>query len=158
MSNTRTITALLAFVATFIFSAGLVRIIFPVPVVKYVYTERQRTFERRSSNDIEAFLLRDIRNGEERQDYRYADDYAGEVMDYWKASSNMDASRFPQDFQDAWRVHMQAWGDYAVYLQDKKASNRNYSCGLEKRYNAEINRTWEEVLRIGRTYGAYIRQ
>lgn len=158
MSNTRTITALLAFVATFIFSAGLVRIIFPAPVVKYVYTERQRTFERRSSNDIEAFLLRDIRNGEERQDYRYADDYAGEVMDYWKASSNMDASRFPQDFQDAWHVHMQAWGDYAKYLQDKKASNRNYSCGLEKRYNAEINRTWEEVLRIGRSYSAYVRQ
>lgn len=157
MSNTRTITALLAFVATFIFSAGLVRIIFPAPVVKYVYTERSRTFERRSSNEIEAFLLRDIRNGEERQDYRYADDYAGEVMDYWKASSSMDASRFPQDFQDAWRVHMQAWGDYAKYLQDKKASKSNYSCGLEKRYNAEINRTWEEVLRIGRTYGAYVR-
>lgn len=156
MSNTRIITALVAFVATFIFSAGLVRIIFPAPVVNYVYTDRTRTYER-SSNEIEQFLLRDISNGEVRNDYRYADDYALEVMTYWQASSNMDASRFPQDFQNAWREHMQAWGDYAKYLQDKKASQRNYSCGLEKRYNAEINRTWEEVLRIGRTYGAYVR-
>jgi hypothetical protein len=156
MSNTRVITALVAFVATFIFSAGLVRIIFPAPVVKYVYTERSRTFER-SSNEIENFLRRDISNGESRNDYRYADDYANEVMSYWQASSSMDASRFPQDFQDAWREHMQAWGDYAQYLQDKKATKRNYSCGLEKRYNTEINRTWEEVLRIGRTYGASVR-
>jgi hypothetical protein len=156
MSNTRTITALVAFIATFIFSAGLVRIIFPAPAVQYVYTEKPRLFER-SSNDIESFLLQDISNGELRQDNRYTDDYAGEVMEYWKASSSMDASRFPQDFQNAWRVHMQAWGDYANYLQDKKASKSNYSCGLEKRYNAEINRTWEEVLRIGRNYGAYVR-
>ena len=156
MSNTRIITALVAFVATFIFSAGLVRIIFPAPVTKYVNVERTRTYQR-SSNEIEQFLLRDISNGELRNDYRYADDYALEVMTYWEASSSMDASRFPQDFQNAWREHMQAWGDYAKYLQEKKASQRNYSCGLEKRYNAEINRTWEEVLRIGRTYGSNVR-
>ena len=156
MSNTRIITALVAFAATFIFSAGLVRIIFPAPVTNYVYTERPRTFER-SSNDIESFLLRDINNGGARLDYKYTDDYADAVMTYWEASSSMDASAFPQDFQDAWREHMQAWGDYAKYLQDKKAAQRNYSCGLEKRYNAEINRTWEEVLSIGRTYGAYVR-
>ena len=86
MSNTRTITALVAFVATFIFSAGLVRIIFPAPVVKYVYTETPRTFELRS-NDIESFLLRDISNGSARLDYKYTDDYAEAVMTYWKTSS-----------------------------------------------------------------------
>jgi hypothetical protein len=156
MSNTRITTALVAFVATFIFSAGLVRLIFPAPVVKYVYTEQSRTFER-SSNEIERFLLADISNGESRNDYRYTDSYADEVMEYWQASSSMDASGFPQDFQNAWNLHMQAWGDYAKYLQDKKSSKSNYSCGLEKRYNAEINRTWEDVLRIGRNYGAYVR-
>ncbi len=156
MSNTRIITALVAFLATFIFSAGLVRMIFPAPVVRYVYIERPRAFER-STNEIEQFLLRDIRNGDSRMDYKYSDDYASAVMDYWAASSSMDASRFPQDFQNAWNLHMEAWGDYAKYLQDKKSSKRNYSCGLEKRYNAEINRTWEEVLRIGRTHGSTIR-
>ena len=156
MSNTRIITALVAFVATFIFSAGLVRIIFPAPVVKYVYTERPRTFER-SSNDIETFLLRDISNGGDRLDYKYTDDYAEAVMKYWKTSSSMDASSFPQDFQDAWRLHMQAWGDYAEHLRTKKVSKNSASCGLEKRYNAEINRTWAEVLRIGSNYGSNIR-
>ena len=153
MSNTRIITALVAFVATFIFSAGLVRIIFPAPVVKYVYAERPRAFEPRS-NDIETFLLRDISNGEGRVDLKHTSDYAEAVMKYWKESSSMDASSFPQDFQNAWRVHMQAWGDYAEYLQAKKYSKNSPP---EKRYNAEINRTWEEVLRIGRTHGAYVR-
>jgi hypothetical protein len=156
MSNTRIITALVAFAATFIFSAGLVRIIFPAPVTNYVYTERPRTFER-SSNDIESFLLRDISNGGARLDYKYTDDYADAVMTYWETSSSMDASAFPQDFQDAWRLHMQAWGDYAEYLQAKRASTSHCSKGMEKRYNTEINRTWEEVLRIGRTYGSNLR-
>jgi hypothetical protein len=160
MSNTRIITALVAFVATFIFSAGLVRIIFPAPVVKYVYTERYTERPRaveRSSNDIESFLLRDISNGETRLDYTHTDDYADAVMKYWKTSSSMDASAFPQDFQSAWSKHMQAWGDYANYLQDRKASKNSSSNGGDKRYNAEINRTWEEVLRIGRTYGSNVR-
>ena len=156
MSNTRTITALVAFIATFIFSAGLVRIIFPAPVVKYVYMEQPRSFERRS-NDVEAFLLRDITNGSARMDDKYSDNYAQAVTDYWKASSSMDASGFPEDFQKAWRSHMQAWGDYAEYLQAKKSSRSNTPRNLDGRYSAEINRTWEEVLRIGRTYGSSLR-
>jgi hypothetical protein len=155
MSNTRTVTALVAFVATFIFSAGLVRIIFPAPVVKYVYTERPRTFER-SSNDIETFLLRDIRNGESRMDYKYTDDYSEAVMDYWKTSSNMDASRFPRDFQDSWREHMQAWRNYADYLAEVKKSSARRDCSEGRRLVSEINRTWEEVKSVGRTYGAIV--
>jgi hypothetical protein len=155
MSNTRTITALVAFVATFIFSAGLVRIIFPAPVVKYVYTERPRTFER-SSNEIEAFLLRDINNGESRMDYKYTDDYAGAVMDYWRTSSSMDTSRFPRDFQDKWSAHMQAWRNYADYLTEVKKSSARRDCREGSRLIGEINRTWEEVKSTGRTYGAYV--
>ena len=154
MSNTRIITALVAFVATFIFSAGLVRIIFPAPVVKYVYTEQS---PRRSANEIESFLLRDIRNGELREVDRYTENQANAVTDYWKTSSSMDASALPQDFQNAWRVHMNAWGNYAEYLQAKQASKSNGLCNMEKRYNEDINRTWEEVLRIGRNYGSTLR-
>jgi hypothetical protein len=154
MSNTRIITALVAFVATFIFSAGLVRIIFPAPVVKYVYSEQT---VRRSSSEIETFLLRDIRNGELREVDRYSENHANAVMDYWKTSSSMDASGFPQDFQNAWRLHMNAWGNYAEYLQTKNESSSSYSCSLEKRYNEDINRTWADVLRIGRNYGSMLR-
>jgi hypothetical protein len=156
MSNTRIITALVAFLATFIFSAGLVRIIMPAPVVKYVYAERPRPFERRSTNEIEQFLLRDISNGDARMDYKYNDDYAVAVMDYWKASSSMDASRFPQDFQNEWREHMQAWRSYADYLAEVKRSPARRDAREGNRLINEINRTWEDVKSVGRTYGAYV--
>ena len=157
MKNSRVIISIVAFVCTFIFSAGLVRIIFPAPVVKYVYTESPRVYER-NTNEIESFLRRDIRNGESRMDYKYSDNYSEAVMDYWKASSSMDASRFPQNFQESWREHMQAWRNYADYLKAKNDAKSRSGCHQEKRYIGEINRTWEEVKSIGRTYGAYVQQ
>jgi hypothetical protein len=153
MKNTRIITAIVAFAVTFIFSAGLVRIILPAPVVRYVTIDRPRVIER-NSNEIEAFLLRDINNGSARMDYKYTDNYAEAVMDYWKTSSSMDASRFPQDFQNEWREHMQAWRNYADYLEETSSSRRD--CSEGKRLIGEINRTWEEVKSVGRTYGAYV--
>ncbi len=155
MKNTRIITALVAFAVTFIFSAGLVRILFPAPVaLKTNCFDRNVRLVERNTNEIEAFLRRDIRNGDTRMDYKYTDNYAGAVMDYWKTSSSMDASRFPQDFQDSWREHMQAWRNYADYLAEKPATRRDRKEG--KMLNDEINRTWEEVKGIGRTYGAYV--
>jgi hypothetical protein len=121
-----------------------------------VSVDRPRVIER-NTNEIEAFLLRDINNGDARMDYKYTDDYAEAVMKYWKTSSSMDASNFPQDFQESWREHMQAWGDYAQFLKDKKESRSNALCNLEKGYIAEINRTWEEVKSTGRTYGSNLR-
>ena len=163
MSNTRFITAIVAFVVTFIFSAGLVRIIFPASAVQYVFTNRPQ-YTNRNSSEIESFLLRDIRNGETRMDRisslrdtdneRYSADFADAVMNYSITSSNMDAGRFPQDFQNAWREHMKAWRDYADFLNDTKDFSSS-KCA-ERHYNAEINRTWVEVLRIGRNYGAYV--
>jgi len=153
MSNTRVITAVVAFAVTFIFSAGLVRIILPAPVVRYVTVDRPRLIER-NSNEIEAFLLRDINNGSARMDYKYTDNYGEAVMDYWKTSSSMDASRFPQDFQNKWREHMQAWRNYADYLETRSSARRDNNEG--KRLIGEINRTWEEVKSVGRSYGAYV--
>ena len=158
MNNTRSITAIVAFIATFIFSAGLVRIIFPAPAVEYVFTNRPQ-YTNRNSSEIESFLLRDIRNGENRmnrisslrENERYSAEFADAVMNYSISSSNMDASRFPQDFQNAWREHMKAWRNYAEFL--KEADPTSSKCS-EGRLNAEINRTWIEVVRIGRSYGA----
>lgn len=167
MSNTRFITAIVAFVATFIFSAGLVRVIFPAPVVQYVYVNRPQYIER-NTNAIESFILRDITNGENRMDrMSYSDskfdaEYADAVMDYVNTSSSMDASRFPQDFQNAWREHMRAWRNYAEFLEDLKnpAARKNLTDTdfrkAEKNYNDEINRTWEIVLQFGRNYGANV--
>lgn len=154
MKNSRVIISIVAFTVAFIFSAGLVRIIFPAPAVQYVFTERPRVYER-SSNKIEQFLLRDISNGEARMDYKYTNDYSEAVMDYWQASSSMDASDFPQDFQIKWRSHMQAWHNYADYLAETRSSARR-DCSEGRRLVNEINRTWEEVKSTGRTYGAYV--
>ncbi len=162
MSNTRFITAIVAFIATFIFSAGLVRIIFPASAVQYVYTNRSQ-YRNSNSNEIESFLLRDIRNGENRMNRisslretdneRYSAEFADAVMNYSITSSNMDASRFPQDFQNAWREHMKAWRNYGEFL--KEVDPTSSKC-TEGRLNSEINRTWMEVLRISRNYGAVV--
>ncbi len=162
MNNTRSITAIVAFIVTFIFSAGLVRIIFPAPAGQYVFTNRPQ-YTNRNSSEIESFLLRDIRNGENRMDRisslretdkeRFSADFADAVMNYSISSSNMDASRFPQDFQNAWREHMKVWRNYGEFL--KEAEPTSSKC-TEGRLNSEINRTWMEVLRISRNYGAVV--
>ena len=171
MKNTRTITTIVAFIAAFIFSAGLTRIILPAPVVQFVYIDRPQYIER-DTNEIESFLLQDITNGESRMDEtaslrdmdeEYLAEFADSVMEYSDASSSMNADNFPKDFQAAWHFHMKAWRNYADFLAiqanapaGKRMKDADFQKG-ESSLNKEINRTWFEVLRIGRTHGAYIR-
>lgn len=154
MKNIKTITAVTIFAVTFIFSAGLVRLIIPAPVVQYVYLERP--IERRS-NEIENFLLRDIQNGTVRMDDSDTDDYAEAVMNYWETSSSMNDSAFPSDFQAAWHNHMQAWHNYGEYLAKVKKSSARRETRESNRLNNEINRTWEDVKAIGRNHGSQLR-
>ncbi|MEP6902230.1 MAG: hypothetical protein ABJA66_10800 [Actinomycetota bacterium] len=169
MSNTRNITATVAFIATFIFSAGLIRIIFPAPAVQYVYVDKPQ-YTGCKARAIESFIRQDNINGEihsskitglqnlDSQSYISAN--ADATLEYYNSSSSMDVSQFPQDFQNAWREHMKAWRDYSDFLNQMKNSSarKNLSgddFGLaEQRFNSEINRTFNEVLRIGRNYGA----
>lgn len=171
MRNTRTFTAVVAFMVTFIFSAGLVRIIFPAPQLDNVFVNQSRNIDR-NTNAIEYFIFQDERNGVERMariaglratdSKRYSAEYADAVMEYWKTSSSMEVSQFPQDFQDAWREHMKAWGNYADFLNEMKTPSARKNMdeadfkNAEKRFDAEISRTWYEVLRIGRNYGAKV--
>ncbi len=171
MKNTRIITALVAFVVTFIFSAGLVRIIFGEPQVATVFYNSSHCKRNQASN-IEAFIRRDENNGTMRMDrisslrdkdnVRYSAVYADAVMDYVNTSSNMDARRFPQDFQNAWREHMQAWRNYAEFLDDMNSPTARQEMSsvdlksAENQYNKEINRTWAIVLTLGRSYGANV--
>lgn len=158
MKNTKVIIAVIAFTVTFVFSAGLVRLILPEQVVKYVYVTRPQFVERRSSNDIETFLLRDISNGDYKDSCYGTEKYPAAVMDYWKTSSGMNAEQFPQDFQAAWNKHMQAWRNYADYLAEVEKTSSREDRIKGNKLNKEINTTWYEVLRIGRTYGAYVNQ
>jgi hypothetical protein len=171
MRNTRIIFAIIAFVATFIFSAGLVRLLYGAPE-KPVFNYSHPRCRERQAGAIESLIRRDIRNGEQRR--RAMLGYSGvnevpkfevkvdAVRDYVDASSSMDASNLPSDFQAAWHKHMQAWRDYAEFLRDMEDYSDDSSLAgkdfrpREKRYNDEINSTWDEVLRLGRTYGAEV--
>jgi hypothetical protein len=166
MTNTRIITALIAFVATFIFSAGLVRIIFGTPEVQPAYYSRTRC-KSAQAREIEKFVWQDVRNGEIRMDKIsrkggsnpsnvYFDDFARAVSEYAETSGRMDDANLPQDLQEAWREHMAAWGDFAVFLNETRPSSPEEFRGAEIGYNTEINRTWTNVLRISRSYGANV--
>lgn len=176
MSNTRLITAIIAFVATFVFSAGLVRLLFGAPEpppVSYNYN-RTRCFDRQAKG-IESFILKDISNGEERIDKisrhggwdvtpasEYFTEFATAVDQYSRTSGSMDASHLPHDLQIAWNKHMNAWRNYADYLNETQNRSGRKAIGEEdyreaqSLYNTEINRTWYEVLRIARTHGANV--
>jgi hypothetical protein len=174
MSNTRFFTATIAFIVTFIFSAGLVRLIFGTPEVAPVSYHRTQCFNRQS-NMIESFIRQDIRNGETRMDKIarrggmsitpssiYFADFSKAVTEYSNESGGMDASRLPADLQTAWREHMKAWRDFAEFLaavKDNGPANRMDTEDFkyaERGYNQEINRTWENVLSTGRSYGANV--
>lgn len=126
---------------------------------------------------ITAFILQDYANGDTRDEKIYdlrvnnpSDvnsvafaDYAEAMEGYVDDSSSMDANDLPRDFQAAWREHMKAWRDYSNFLNQSADISGRTACSLRKfktkdnLLNREISRTWYEVLRIGRSYGADVR-
>ncbi len=90
-------------------------------------------------------------------------DYAEAIEGYVDDSSSMDANDLPGDFQTAWRGHMEAWRDYSTFLNQSADISGRTACSLRKfnatesLHNQKINRTWFEVLQIGRSYGANVR-
>ncbi|MFV0388132.1 MAG: hypothetical protein ACK5NT_05195 [Pyrinomonadaceae bacterium] len=153
-----TISALV-FILTFGLSIALVGLLFgfdsPSPSPRVVNTQ---------AAEIEAFLRRDIENGEARnyasqlafgeyrdkldsnENYRYA------VTTYVARSSSMDYRKLPLDFQYAWKQHMNAWKKKAAFEQNKQAE----FSPADVRLTAEINSTWNRVLAIAHRHGVQI--
>jgi hypothetical protein len=86
--------------------------------------------------------------------------YARAVEQYVNESSSMRTSDLPSDFQAEWREHMRAWRDYSEFLNRmKKPSNQSAWSDEELEntddfHSREITRTWQAVLRTGRSHGA----
>lgn len=174
MKNTKTVIGIIAFIATFILSAGLVQILFPATIVSIPAVDQE--FKSATAVKIENFIRTDVRNGSIRDqklrsqtysemksdDENYSLFYADAMKDYWNASSKLNAREFPRDFQIAWKNHMQAWQDYNEFLsetnenQDRNVMSYEEFRAADNRYNDEIDRTWYKVLRIARTYGAEV--
>ncbi|CAN5342666.1 hypothetical protein BH10ACI1_BH10ACI1_09910 [soil metagenome] len=164
MRNTRIITAIIAFVGAFALSVGLVGLLFGFPS-KPTFNRSYHNCSERHGEAIYSLLRRDISNGQERDEATgYSiEDHANSVAQYADESGSMDVSDLPQDFQIAWHKHMNAWHNYSDFLNDLKESSADQTVDktdvmtLDNHYTDEINRTWFEVLRIGRSYGAVIR-
>ena len=152
------ITGIVAFTLTFIFSVALVG--FP----KADFLPFEIRGNNQTARNIASLIQRDVRNGDERFDkidFRaersaYFVEYAKAVNEYVDKSESMNDADLPTDFQTAWREHMKAWRDYANFLnkcETKKMDDSDFA-QLDKNYNREISVTWQEVLQIGREYGA----
>jgi hypothetical protein len=167
------IAALITFFATFAFSA-FIALLFATPKIPYV--PPVNTYEFKSYNNgyrnntgykIKEFLVRDKQNGQELESYKlsYEDGFvsrsstaafADAVSEYVNESSSMNDSRFPRDFQAAWREHMQAWSNYEEFLQESKTKFLTFEEFNSRAisYNEDISTTWRETLRIAREHGA----
>lgn len=152
------ITGIVAFTLTFIFSVALVG--FP----KADFLPFEIRGNNQTARNIASLIQRDVRDGDERFDkidFRaersaYFVEYAKAVNEYVDKSESMNDADLPTDFQTAWREHMKAWRDYANFLnkcETKKMDDSDFA-QLDKNYNREISVTWQEVLQIGRKYGA----
>lgn len=184
--RSKTILSIAAFIVAFAFSTAFAGLFIAKSAYQSVLTvpasynrQPNSCFKNRgryTADKIEVFISQDISNGSERSqriftidgDYRPAfmsssfAEYADAVAEYADASGEMDESALPQDFQIAWRDHMKAWRDYADYLDAMKSRSARRELSprdayvAESHYGSDIDTTWYEVLRIGRTYGAEV--
>lgn len=155
------ITRIAAFTLTFVFSVALIGF----PKAEIVPFEIRG--DSQTQQNVASLLRRDIGNGEQR-DVKidkidsessksvYFEEYKKFINEYVSKSSSLNDADLPPDFQIAWRAHMQAWQDYADFLnslETVKIPGWLFS-RLEDEYDQEISRTWYEVLRVGKDYGA----
>jgi hypothetical protein len=163
MKNPRTVLALAAFAVTFIFAAGIVRLVYPsmsMTAVPGVLNRHQ--FDSELALKLEEFIERDKLNGS-LNGYGWSNGTisaraAADAFDYFETSSAMDTNGFPEEFKSAWKAHMDAWRECAKFLDDnqgRRLTRSEFSAEMEF-YDAEIGRTWFEVIRIARANGAHV--
>ena len=159
--KTKFITALVAFFATFIFAGGLALYFTPIDVNRVTAFNLVKT-DKRVARQISELLRQDISNGSLRRDSNSNIDDSTGVSEYSKKSAQMNVDSLPADFQNAWYKHMNAWHNYADFLED--ATNPNSETRYDERgirqvaieHNSKINTTWYQVLISARNYGAEI--
>lgn len=159
--KTKHILALVTFVATFVFSASLVALLFPKVVPQTRNVVSNHGCKTTTAQRITQLLQSDINNGSTRRDWESNQrSLSARTEDYVSASERLGYEDLPMDFQAAWQKHMQAWRKQAN-LYNTLDSDEFKDKAIERmsaRNTEEINRTWFEVLRIARQHGAMIPQ
>ncbi|NNE99549.1 MAG: hypothetical protein HKN25_11070 [Pyrinomonadaceae bacterium] len=163
---------IVAFTLTFGLSSTLVGLLFGFPQAE-VESSKYRVRHQSSATTykIKRLLKRDIANGiprhvEARRVFQTERNissldkspaYRSAVIRYVEKSSNLSDAGLPRDFQYAWRKHMSAWKNRAIYLKSfDNLSNPNSSTMNLSDDSGEINETWDQVLRIAERYGLEI--
>lgn len=152
------ITAVAAFSIAFGFSAFLTRLFVPGNQSHF-----QTTKNKRSGQEISSLLQEDIENGREReaisQEGASVFEYSEAVNEYVDASEAIEDVNLPPDFRFAWQAHMNAWRRHADFLESNFSRKDFFEKRVFQTYlnqRDEIERTWLNVLDIGRKYGAFI--
>lgn len=184
--RSKTILSIAAFIVAFAFSTAFAGLFIAKSAYQSVldapanYNRQPNScFTKRgryTADKIEVFISQDISNGDERdrqlfnidRDFRPAfmssslPEYADTITEYVDASSRLDETVMPHEFQVAWHAHMKAWRDYADYLETLKSSSARARLSdkdayeAANRFGSDIDNTWYEVLRVGRSYGAEV--
>lgn len=175
----KTILSLIAFFATFVFSVSLIGL----PKDNFYSRLTQINHSQQSRQNVRLLLLQDINNGRFRDgaisrssidSESYGLESVADLTEqYVDLSQSIDDENLPADFQMAWRAHMNAWRTHADFLNSVKEPSNEISSDVEvsddnpfgldssdeqvylNQVN-EINRTWYQVLRVGRQYGVYV--
>lgn len=178
--RSKTILSIAAFIAAFGFSVFLASLFMTKPIqpifLSSDYGSRSTScfrdrFQSGEARSISAFLRQDISNGRERDRNIYQlrvgtrtpfgeaefDDYANIIEQYVKEANNLETSDLPRDFQEKWEKHLNVWQDYAEFLnelKDEEVKSSERILRQDSQFNKEIDATWYEVIRVGKTYGA----
>ncbi len=163
-----------AFILTFGFSVSLIGLLFGFPAPSQP-TYLKLNENTRVAKNIERFLRRDVHvNGNFRHrqirripGYRVMpeielmrhENYGSAYARYVYRSSKMNDAGLPRDFQYAWRNHMSAWrkqSDFINTLNDGEYLSEGVIRSTTSANSREINRSWDQVLRIAQRYGVRI--
>ncbi len=145
--NTKTVIKLAAFLLTFVVGSGLV----------YSFSPK---IDPKVAQKISGILREDAAYGTERALETGKLETAAVVSAYSAHSAALDIEGLPDDFQNAWLKHMNAWHAYSDFLRDSEmrdAGDRRDRSDLRrlwKRNIENINDTWYRVVRIAGKYGA----
>jgi hypothetical protein len=154
------ITAAFAFAVTFGFSV----LVIGIPQENYAI----RFFAIRADNEtgrqISFLLQRDDDNGREMDaNFKFAPSparFAEAVNQYVNDSEKIDDANLPLDFRNVWLEHLKAWRAQADFLKQSNLSDEKITeaefLQTYRYQNAEIRRTWFDVLDVARDYGAVI--
>lgn len=159
--RSKNILSVAAFITAFVFSTFIAgffieKSIYPT-IVRVRYDKPTSCYLRRgreTARRIETLIEQDQSYGRERN--RKNSSVAGYVAD----ARSIDDSNLPPDFQAAWHAHLQAWSNYSALIEAAQAAAETENSSQEAyqelagSYNADINSTYYEVLRIAREYGA----